>query len=385
MTVVAAPSVEQEQLVSHRGYVLLVFAGPLLLASLLEAGFALVSDRVPRRRLVALGLMALSGSLALCALAESATLLSLALGVAGTASGVACGAAQAELVTRDPAAADRTLTRWVMFGGIGDVLTPLVIGVVLWLGGSYHGALWVAALVIAVQALLVRTGPAPSAVAAPLAVSADDAEPEVPLGQALRDGARNGRLWLWLFGAALCTLLDEIVVALTTLHLERDLGTSPAAAAGYAAALSFGGVVGAFMADRALACVSSTRVLVACASVCSVSLVLVLASDSAGWMLPALVLVGMSAAPQYALLQARAYAAVPGRPGVVNALSEVFVLLDILAPVALGVVADRFGLELALACLLTQPLCVLALVLVFGDRRGRPRRTRGKRLDRRHE
>jgi fucose permease len=207
----------------------------------------------------------------------------------------------------------------------------------------------------------------------------------VPLGQALRDGAQNRRLWLWLFGAALCTLLDEIVVALTTLHLSRDLRVPQAHAAGYAAALSLGGVIGAFIAERALARMSSTRVLVSCAGVCTLGLGVLLALDSVRWMLPVLLVVGMSAAPQYALLQARAFAAVPGRPGVVNALSEVFVVLDILAPVALGVIADRFGLELALDCLLMQPLCVLGLVLLCREHPRRPRRLRGTGLDRRDE
>jgi MFS transporter, FSR family, fosmidomycin resistance protein len=381
VAVVAAPSVEDEQQLSHGGYVLLVFAVPLLLASVAEAALALVSDRVPRQRLIALGLLALSGSLALCAAAESATLLALALGIAGTASGVACGAAQAELVSADPRGAERTLTRWVMFGGIGDVLTPIVLGAVLALGGSYRAALWAAALVIGVQAVLVlRTPPARPASAAADAPTLD-AEPMVPLARALRTAAQNGRLWLWLFGAALCTLLDEIVVALTTLHLERDLGLPQAAAAGYATALSIGGVIGAFVVERVLAHVSATRVLVVSALVCLLGLAVVVALDSPVWMLPALLLVGMSAAPQYALLSARAFAAVPGRPGVVNALSEVFVLLDILAPVALGVIADRAGLELALGCLLAQPLCVLLLVLLLRDRTRRPRRNPGDGLD----
>ena len=72
--------------------------------------------------------------------------------------------------------------------------------------------------------------------------------------------------------------------------------------------------------------------------------------------------VGVAASPQYALLQARAYAAAPGRPGVVNALAQLFVVIDIGAPLALGALADCAGLSAALACLSVQPLAVLAVL-----------------------
>jgi MFS transporter, FSR family, fosmidomycin resistance protein len=378
VAVVAAPAVEDEHGLEHRGYALLVFAVPFLLSSLLEAGFALLSDRVPRRRLIALGLLGLAASLGLCAWAPSVALLALGLGCAGTASGVACGAAQAELVTHHPLGAERALTRWVLFGAIGDVLTPLVLAGVLALGGSYRAALWASALVIALQALLVLRSPP---TLAPKGDDADDDEPHEPLWRALGAAARDRRLWLWCFGAALCTLLDEIVIALTTLHLERDLHLPVASAAGYATALSLGGVLGAFLSERALARVSSTRVLVVSALGCVLALGVVIASDTIEWIAPALVLLGVACAPQYALLLARAHAVVPGRPGIVNALSEVFVLVDILAPIALGAIADALGLELALGCLLLQPLGVLGLLLALRDRRARPRRSAEGGLD----
>jgi hypothetical protein len=87
------------------------------------------------------------------------------------------------------------------------------------------------------------------------------------------------------------------------------------------------------------------------------------AAPSVFWLAPGLFALGASAAPQYALLKARAYAASPGRPGVVNALAQVFVLIDVAGPLAFGVVADAFGVRAALACLAVQPLAVLLLML----------------------
>ena len=89
--------------------------------------------------------------------------------------------------------------------------------------------------------------------------------------------------------------------------------------------------------------------------------------------LGALLLLGCSAAPHFALLQAAAYAAVPGRPGLVNAASQLFFGVEIVLPLLVGLVAARFGLAVAIACLALQPIVVLGAALMLlgrgGDRR----------------
>jgi sugar phosphate permease len=382
---VAAPAVEAEQAFNHRGYALTVFVAPLLFGSVLEAGLALVSDRVPRRRLMAGALFALGGALAVCACARSGVVLSLGLTFAGTASGIACAAAQAELVAADPAHAERSLTRWVLFGSLGDLLTPLIVAAVFACGGSYRAAFWAIALAAMAQALALRR-PAPSLTLArsqpelPGPADAkdlrapgesDDAEdaPAVPLRQALQMAAANRRLWLWLSGCALCTLLDEIVVGLATLRMHDDLGFSPTTAATCALVLPAGGALGAAATEALLSRSGSTRVLIGSAAVSLAALGAALGAHSLFSLLPALFLIGVGATPQYGLLEARAYAAVPGQPGVVNGLAQLFVALDVAAPFALGALADRFGLAVALGALAVQPLGVMAITLIGGSSR----------------
>jgi hypothetical protein len=77
----------------------------------------------------------------------------------------------------------------------------------------------------------------------------------------------------------------------------------------------------------------------------------------------ALFLVGIACAPHHALAFARAYDALPDSPGAVQACSQLFVAVDVVAPLALGAVADRFGLGPALACLALQPVVILSGVL----------------------
>jgi predicted MFS family arabinose efflux permease len=325
---------------------------------------------VPRRPFVAASLGVLALSLIAIAAAPSAWVLAGAIGLAGAASGAACGAAQGELLERygDP---ERAMSRWVVFGGVGDVITPLGVAILLGSGGSYRAALVAVAAIVGAQAALVLRAPA----TVPVGQSVDDPEDaDGSLREALRTEARRPAVWLWLLGAATCTLLDEVVAALAALRLRLDLGASDALASASLACLSGGFVGGALVMDRLAARWGSTRVLAASALLCAAALALVVAAPSAGWMIPALLLLGASAAPHYAWLKARAYQLVPGRPGLVNAIYQVYVVIDVVAPLALGACADAFGLRAALACLVVQPLTVFALVALLS--RGQETRSR---------
>jgi MFS transporter, FSR family, fosmidomycin resistance protein len=366
VAVVAAPSLEQEQELDHRGYALFVFVLPLLLSAGLDAVLSLLCDWLPRQRLRAFGLAGLSFGLALAAVAPSVGWLSSGLALAGAASGLACSAAQADLIASHDGDGDVALARWAFFGGLGDVASPLLVGAVLGLGGSYRAALGVLAALAAVQALAaLRAASVP--VREP--TGSEGEEPELPFLRALRAAAGQRRLWLWLIGSGLCTLLDEIVLALVTLRSSLDLGESDAVAASAGVVLSLGATLGAALTERLLSRVRARGLLLASALVCVCALALVVAAPSAAWLMPALFLLGVSAAPHYPLLEARAYAELPGRPGLVRALAQVIVVIEVLAPAALGAIAHAFGLAAALAALVLQPLGVLGLLWITRDPR----------------
>jgi FSR family fosmidomycin resistance protein-like MFS transporter len=365
VAVVAAPSLEQEQALDHRGYTLFVFVLPLLLSAALDAVLSLLCDWLPRQRLRALGLAGLSLGLVLVALAPTASGLSLGLALAGAASGLACSAAQADLIGRHDGNGEIALTRWAFFGGLGDLASPLVVASVFGLGGSYRGALVVIAALSAVQALAALRAPRTApALAVPQSSEPEAAEPELPVWRALRAAAGQRRLWLWLIGSGLCTLLDEIVLAFASLRLSLDLGASDAVAASSGVVLSLGATLGAALTERLLPSVPARRLLLMSALACLCALAWVVAAPSAGWLTPALFLLGVSAAPHYPLLEARAYAELPGRPGLVRALAQVMVLIEVLAPAALGAIAQALGLAAALGALVLQPLAILGLLWI---------------------
>jgi len=324
----------------------------------------LLSDVWERPRLVVLGQAVLAMSLAFSAWTTSAWGLTFGLAVAGASSGVACGAAQGMLLATRPGDADRILVRWSFACAIGDVLTPLVTAAAIALGHSYRGAMGGIAVLVAAQCAISAAvwlhGPASPR---DLPSDAEPPSPEEPLRAAVARAARRPRLWAWLFAAASCTLLDELVIALSALRLERDQGASAALAAAAAVAFAIGSVAGAAVTDRLVSRTSTRAVLATSALVCALSLIALLASAGLLVTCAALFAVGVTSAPHHPLAQARAYGELPDRPGTVQAIGQIFVVVEIVAPLALGALADRSGLDAAIGCLLLQPAIVLAFAV----------------------
>lgn len=137
-------------------------------------------------------------------------------------------------------------------------------------------------------------------------------------------------------------------------------------------AFTAGSVAGAAITDVVIARYGSRRVLVASAALCLASLAVLVAPHAATASSVALFVLGFACAPHHPLALARAYDEMPENLGTVQALGQLFVVVEIGAPLALGVVADRFGLRAAMACLALQPLLVLVLATCLRPRRPPP-------------
>jgi MFS family permease len=353
VAVSGAPSVEHELGLSHTGYVTLAFAVPLVLAAMVESGIAVYSDVWDRRRLTIIGQGTLAISLTLLACTKSAWVFTVALTFAGAGSGVACSAAQAMLVT-DAASVEQALVRWTLFASVGDVAAPIVTASALALGFSYRAAMLVVAVIVGLQCALLLRSPTT------LRAQTADSRTDETLWSALQRAVRCKALWLWLAAAATCTLLDEIVVALAALRMVHDQGASPAVATAAAVMFSGGAILGSAVGDSVVARFGWRNVLAVSAGLCLVSLAAVVGAESRVSFAIALFAVGVTCAPHHALTFARAYETMPKNPGTVQAVGQLFVVVDILAPVILGVVADRWGLRAAMACLVVQPVIILA-------------------------
>jgi MFS family permease len=362
--------VERELGLSHRGYTVVVFAAPLVLAAALESGVAFVSDVLDRRRLVAAGQAVLAVALLCAAWTRSAVGLACDLAVAGAASGVACGAAQALLVVSDPVGADRAMVRWTLFSSVGDVLAPLVTGAAIALGYSYRGATAAVGVAVGLQCLANARTAAPAASGPPREPS-DSNPPTESLLAAGRRALRMPRLWAWLFAASTCTLLDEIVVALGALRMGREQGATEAVATAAALAFSAGAVTGSALTERPVARWGGRRVLLASSVLCVVALGGAVTSHGVLGLAVALFAVGVTCSPHHGLALAQAYELLPSHPGTVQALAQVFVVVDVGAPLAVGAIADRLGAGDAIAVLAVQPLVIAVCAACVGGARRR--------------
>jgi fucose permease len=122
-------------------------------------------------------------------------------------------------------------------------------------------------------------------------------------------------------------------------------------------------IVGLVASDALLARVAPRSLLLASAAACALAWGGFLLAQSAYTAALGLFATGACAATHYPLVKAQAYRALDGRSGTVNAVLTLFGVTELVAPLALGLVADQFGLRATLALLALQPLGILALAL----------------------
>ena len=361
MPVVDAPQIERDYGIAHGAMALAVLTLPQLAAALIEARLVLSGMRGDPRRWIAGG----QGVVCLCALtgavATSPSVLALALAIASPASGVAGSIAAARLVEASPDGAERAMTRMSLAGALGDLAVPILVGSVAWAGLPWRASLFVVAAMAGAHALAVLRAP-------DMPVALDAAEQESRDAVTLRAALRAPMLLVWLAGVAACALLDEILVAFAALHLRQELGASEVVTAVALGAWALGWAIGLVVTERLLARLPARALLAGASIACAVA--------TLAWLLPedpraaaaGLFALGAASAPLYPIAIARAYAACPGRAALVDVAAQLFTPFEVALPFVIGVVADAWGVRVALAVLLAQPLTLLVLAWVAWPR-----------------
>jgi MFS family permease len=400
--IVGAPQLDREVTGETLVLVATLFTGPGLVGLIFEMVALAATDRVGRRPMLVGALLTMAVCSWLMAGASQPVLLSLAFGVWGIASGVATGLGQAALVSHDPEP-ERAMARWGIAAEIGDLLAVLLV-VGLEAGEtSWRVALVASSLLPLLDGLVLACSPALPVHEQPerrrsdrgaatetqtstrdadqeeqsakprwretrapeRPIDIEDPEEEEPFGTALREAVTDWRLLAWLLAAASCTLMDEIVVVMASLHLTA-MG-APAWLRGVEiGAMALGGMAGLALTERYVSSWGSRPVLLLSAALTVGSFLGWLAAGASPIGIGLAVLFGAGVGPMYPLAKAAAYARRPDRPGLVGALDHLFVPLDLAAPVLLGLLSDRLGLQVALLALLVQPLVVASVALISG-------------------
>jgi FSR family fosmidomycin resistance protein-like MFS transporter len=206
---------------------------------------------------------------------------------------------------------------------------------------------------------LLRGRPQPDGRAA--AAEAEEAEQRpwtarfAEIGAALRDW---GTL-RWLLLIEVADLLVDVFTGFLALYLVDVAHLTPAVAA-LAIAIRLGA---ALAGDAALIVilerVSDLTVLRVSAAAAALLYPAFLLVPGVAPKLAVLALLSAATAPWYPVLQARLYGSLPGRSSVAVTLSSAAGLAGGLGPLAVGLVAQSFGLSWALAGLVLVPVAVL--------------------------
>lgn len=297
----------------------------------------------------------MAASLLAAAAAPSYPVLLAALALYGPGSGLGTGLAQSTLAAAEPGRCEAALARWSLAGTLGDLLAPAVLAASVALGLGWRGAVLAVASLTAAHALALARMPPPASGPAP----GDGGDEEAPLREALRAALGAPALLGWSLAVVLCSFLDEVLVSFGALWLAARLDAGPAARAAIFVAWELGALCGAALLARC-AHRFTPRALLLASGLGSLACHLAwLAAPHWAASAAAAAASGLFAAAHYPLLAARAYAALPGRPHLVQAVASAFSVLDLAIPLLVGLAADRAGLLAAMLLLAVQPVGVL--------------------------
>lgn len=362
--VLALPLIRDELGLSYVQAGLLFTVGELS-SLVLEPLINVFSDRGSKRRPVLAGTLLLAFGFGLIALAPDPAWLFLAMALIYPASGAAVGLAQAALIDISPDDAARTMTRWTISAGIGDLLGPAVVAAVLASGFGWRPLFWLAmGLWLGLAALLWHQR-------FPQVERAHGATSRTPWQEVrgnLRAALGKPLLLRWLAVTLLASLLDEIFLSFAGLYLSDAVGLAPSAVSLALGAGLAGSMLGLLVLDRLVSRVDPARLLRWASLVVLAGLTVLVAAHSGWEAAAALFVIGLSAASWYPVAKGEAYRMLPGRSGMVQALSVVLG-----TPVSLGVpplidfAAGWLGITAGLGLLSLAP--ILALLLVPRGRR----------------
>ena len=311
--------------------------------------FAAAADRFSRRVIAAGGAFGFAVSLAMFAIGASFATLVVGAFLMGMASTAMVDGAEVALVDMAGEDLRRYLARSNLLATVGDLMGPgLVAGTAL-AGLSWRVAFGSGAVLMVIYALVLAASPLPPP---SRAGGTDDA------GEEGGDGGGRGRLGLaavlrdpavWVMGliGLLMTPFDEPLVGFTIALLENERGASAAAATLVAFVGISGGVLAFAVLARRFEEVADDRLLLGSVAAMTAGAVAIAVAP----VLPVVAVAGLVTAVGLNLawlaVQHRSLTLRPGQVGTTKAVLGTIESTGFWIPVAVGVIADRAGLTLA--------------------------------------
>jgi FSR family fosmidomycin resistance protein-like MFS transporter len=326
----------------------IILGVPHLFGNLIEMVLGILAD-VWKRRIIVLG-GGVVFVLAALLLATSQTFIAFLLVTIlfFPASGAFVGLSQSTLMDVNPARHEQQMARWVLAGSVGVLVGSAALGLF-----PDWRALFTASAFLAAVALFLLSRFRFPAQPSPAATNLREG-----LHNALR-AIRRREVLRWLVLLECADLMGDILLGYMALYFVDVVGVTQNQAAFAVGLWTAVSLVGDFLLIPLLERVRGLAYLRVSAWIVLILFPIFLIVP--GWLpkLILLVLVGISNTGWYSILMGQLYSAMPGQSGTVLTISNIFQMLAGLAPLAIGMVAERLGLSVAIWLLLLGPIVLI--------------------------
>jgi FSR family fosmidomycin resistance protein-like MFS transporter len=331
----------------------LLLTVPHAIGSIAEIFLGIVADVCGRRVLVLGGGIAFVSALMLTAASHSFLVLLAAFILFNPASGAFVSLSQASLMDSDPARHEHNMARWALAGSLGMVIGPITLSGAVALGASWRSVFFALTLL---ALLLLR-------LAWRFSFQTDSAE-DRPLSFA--ESARNALIAFrrrdvlrWLLLLQFSNLMLDVPNGFLALYFVDAVGVSESKAALAVAVWTGVGLTSDFLLIPLLERVRGLSYLRLSAFIVALLFPAFLLAPGFALKLAIVGLLGLMNAGWYSILKAQLYASMPGQSGAVMAVSSLFEFTGGLIPLALGVLAEQYGLGVTMWLLMAGPIALL--------------------------
>lgn len=330
---------------------------PNTISSLIEPILGILGDLGQRRRLILGGGVAFAFALLLISLSHHFLLLLAAFVLFYPASGSFVSLSQATLMDIEPTRHEQNMARWALAGSVGNVIGPLALAGAMALNQSWRSVfLILAVLTVLLVGILWKY---------PIITLTASSQVDPPI-QSFNEGIcqainslkrRNVLRWLTLLQCS--DLMLDGLHGFLALYFVDVMGASNTQAS-FAITVWLGfGLLGDFLLIPLLERLPGLAYLRLSAMIVLCLYPAFLVVPNADIKLIILGLLGFLNAGWYSILQGRLYTAMLGQSGTVMTLNNLAGFVGGLAPLALGWVAQQYGLQPTMWMLIAAPIALL--------------------------
>ena len=326
----------------------LLLSVPAYVSVLVEPVFGVLGDSRWRRVVVVGGGIGTATALALVAAAPGFVALLVAFALLFPSTGAFVSLSQATLMDVEPRRRELNMTRWSIAGGVGAFGGPLLFVLFTQVDGGWR-ALFATFAVLALALTAV-------AAATHSRVHSHAGRPSL---RGTFAGLRRPLVVRWLVLLEFADLLLDVLLGYVALYLVDEAGASAQVGALGVAVWTGAGLVGGLGVIALLRRVDGLRYLRASALAALVLFPAFLLVPGVPAKLVLLTALGLATAGWYSIPKARLYDALSGQSGAALTLGSIAGLIAATFPLAVGLVAQRYGIDVALWVLLAGPLALL--------------------------